>query len=289
MVKFDAQRFFAAFQVVQQSGAYPLVVGVEQRSHFLESVPSTNQTAWELMTQDRTLEPIVIASSQTAGRGQWGRQWQSAAGGLYLSVGLKLGMPVTQAAQLTLGTVWGIATALRQIPARLSGVTAGIPVQIKWLNDLVLHRYKLGGILTETRIQQEQIISAVIGVGINWTNPVPETGINLQTFLSDHPDPLIESLEMLAAIALQGIFAGVQRWQAGEIEPLLQDYLALLAHRDRPVLVDGKPWTIVSITPAGDLRVQPKFLAMTEAEPIEYNSLSEVLIQPGTISLGYPL
>jgi len=62
---------------------------------------------------------------------------------------------------------------------------------------------KLGGILTETKVQQGRITKAVVGVGINWANPVPETGINLLSFQANQPAP-IASLEMLAAVTLLG-------------------------------------------------------------------------------------
>ncbi len=101
-----------------------------------------------------------------------------------------------------------------------------LPIQLKWPNDLLLHGRKLGGILTETRLRQGQITTAVIGVGLNWTNPVPETGINLKSVLADQSAPAIHSLEMLAAIALQGLESGYQQWQSGK--NLLPDYLKLL-------------------------------------------------------------
>jgi len=64
----------------------------------------------------------------------------------------------------------------------------GIPVGLKWPNDLMLCGRKLGGILTETKVQQGRITKAVVGVGINW-NPVPETGINLLSFQANQPAP----------------------------------------------------------------------------------------------------
>jgi len=266
----------------------PTASQIDSRLHLFDAVPSTNQMVWELMNQGDQ-KPIAIALIQTAGRGQWGRQWQSDLGGLYLSVGLRIAMPATHAAEFTLCTAWGIATALRHIPAQLSGVTADLPVQLKWPNDLVLKGRKLGGILTETRVQQQQITRAVIGVGLNWTNPVPETGINLQEFLSNHPTPLIESLEMLAAIALHGIFTGVCYQQMGRMDEILPAYLDLLAHRDRPIQWQGKEWTITGVEPTGALRMRPKFSESVSHSNIEPNSEAEILIQPGTISLGYPL
>lgn len=282
------ERFWGAYQVVQL-GMQPEEANMEIDLHLFESVPSTNEVVWQLLERGAGEGAVAIARSQTAGRGQWGRQWCSEQGGLYLSVALMPDLPVEEAAQLTLCTAWGIATALQTIPGKLSGVVDRIPVQLKWLNDLVLQGRKLGGILTETRVFQGRITKAVVGVGINWSNVVPETGINLQSFLVTAPVPLIESLEMLAAIVLYGLLCGYQFWQQEGIQAILPRYLELLAHRDRPVPVEGALGTIVGVTSKGELRLSLKSPQRSSAEPISDFSTSEVLIQPGTISLGYPL
>ena len=244
--------------------------------HIFETLPSTNQTLWELLDQGATPGTVVIALEQTAGRGQWGRQWQSSTGGLYLSVALAPDLVATNSAHLTLGSAWGIATALRSY---------GIPALIKWPNDLILCKRKLGGILTETRVQQGRITKAVVGVGINWANLVPETGINLESFLQQQP---IEanvlraqfanaSLERLAAMTLQGILSGYQQVSLEGIDALLPAYVELLSCRGRSVIVDGRSGVIVGVASTGELQVRLNSLAAAE----------EICLKPGTISLGY--
>lgn len=185
--------------------------------YWFDTLASTNSTLWDLLNRGAGAGTTVIAAQQQAGRGQWGRQWQSSPGGLYLSVAVAPNLAAAQNHQLTLCSAWGIAKTLRNY---------SLPIQLKWPNDLLLHGRKLGGILTETRLRQGQITTAVIGVGLNWTNPVPETGINLKSVLADQSAPAIHSLEMLAAIALQGLESGYQQWQSGK--DLLPDYLKLL-------------------------------------------------------------
>lgn len=256
--------------------------------HLFNSLPSTNQTTWELLDQGYGEGVVVIALQQEAGRGQRGRQWVSAKGGLYLSVGLIPNAAAIAGTQLILSTACGIATALRTAPPLLSGVTDTIPVQLKWLNDLILNGHKLGGILTETRIQQNRMGRAVVGVGINWTNPVPAVGINLASYLQNQPTPLIESLEMLAAIVLHGIFSGYRRWQREGIEPILPEYFNLLSHRDRPLTIRGRVGRIIGITPDGELRVQVQAEKPPGSAPsVMGEALEEIVLKPGTISLGY--
>lgn len=288
-MEFNQQRFEAAYQVVKlcSPGSPSIPMGA---LHAFETVASTNQTAWKLLEQGATEGTAVIALTQTAGRGQWGRQWSSPPGGLYLSATLNPDLPVEHSAQLTLCTAWGIAKALREIPGQLSGINHQIPVQVKWLNDLVLKGRKLGGILTETRVRQERITRAVVGVGVNWTNLVPETGINLKSYLENLENPLIESLEMLTAITLNGLLTGYYYWQQQGIDALLPAYLELLAGRDRPLTLDGQSAKIMGVTATGELRVQLQSsdLNGTRGSQTTFDPAAvEVLIKPGTISLGY--
>ncbi|NJO42105.1 MAG: biotin--[acetyl-CoA-carboxylase] ligase [Cyanobacteria bacterium CRU_2_1] len=243
--------------------------------HLFETVASTNTVVWQMLEQGAGAGTVAIALSQQAGRGQWGRQWNSPPGGLYLSLALTPNLPTPHAGQLTLSSVWGIAVALRQY---------GISVQIKWLNDLVMDGYKLGGILTETRIYQEQIYRAVIGVGINWSNWVPEMGINLQTILAKQGVQSIDSLETLAAIVLQGLRVGYEYWRQWGIETLIDRYQTLLVNLGQRIIVDGHPGKIIGVSITGQLRVQSERGDRSSTSP---NTPTEMDLNPGEISLGY--
>ena len=245
---------------------------MENSLHFFETLPSTNQTLWNLIDQGAEPGTVVIATQQTSGRGQWGRHWSSLPGGLYLSVAIAPNLPAQHSYQLTVCSAWGIAMALRD---------RGIPVGIKWPNDLMLCERKLGGILTETRVCSGRITKAVVGVGINWANPVPETGITLQSFQASQVSASITSLEMLRAVTLLGITSGNERLQEG-IATLLPSYQKLLTSMGRLVCVNGRSGIIVGVTSTGELRVQ------LGSEP-GANSVAapEICLKPGAISLGY--
>ena len=98
---------------------------------LFDQIPSTNQIVWDSLEQGENNLLVAIASEQTAGRGQWGRSWQSEQGGLYLSLGLPMEMSVEQGPHITLWSAWGIAESLRQ---------QGIAVSLKWPNDLILEK-----------------------------------------------------------------------------------------------------------------------------------------------------
>lgn len=214
--------------------------------HGFDVVSSTNTVAWDLLRQGAKAGTVVIARAQQSGRGQWGHQWSSLPGGLYLSIVLTPHLPIEHAGQLTLSSAWGIASALRHY---------GVPVQIKWLNDLVVNQRKLGGILTETRIHSGHIHQAVVGIGINWSNPVPEMGINLRSILisqspdleshdpeshdpQSHPEHPITSLETLAAVVLQGVRRGYTYWRRYGSEALVSAYETLLVNMGNVITLD---------------------------------------------------
>ena len=125
-------------------------------------VSSTNDVARELAAAGAADGTTVLAGAQTAGRGRQGRRWFSAAGaGLYCSVVLR----GVDAAVVTLAA--GVAAA--------EGVRAatGLPVEIKWPNDIVLparpgrRPAKVGGILTEASSVDAVAEAVIVGVGIN--------------------------------------------------------------------------------------------------------------------------
>jgi BirA family transcriptional regulator, biotin operon repressor / biotin---[acetyl-CoA-carboxylase] ligase len=241
--------------------------------HHFDRLHSTNQTLWDLIDQGAIMGTVIIASEQSAGRGQWGRQWNSSRGGLYLSAYWTPKIAADQVLQLTLCSAWGIAVALRD---------RHIPVALKWPNDLVLAGRKLGGILTETRVTQGSIAQAVVGVGINWDNLVPETGINLTSFWQDcQQNPTIVTLDELSQIILQGLASGWQFWQQEGTAALLPAYNALLVNVGQVVELESRTGVIVGVQADGRLRVR------LHSEVGE--NFPEISIEPGRISLGYNL
>jgi BirA family transcriptional regulator, biotin operon repressor / biotin---[acetyl-CoA-carboxylase] ligase len=237
--------------------------------YLFDILTSTNEKLSQLVTDEQAPPgTIVIAERQTAGRGQRGHTWNSEPGGLYLSLAIAPDLPASNVHQLTIGIVWGIAHNLRQI---------GLPVAIKWPNDLMLSGRKLGGILTQTRISGDRIQDAIVGVGINYANPVEGLAINLAPNDNYQPNYRNFSLEMLTSCTIRGIISGYKRCTPTTIDGLLSDYLELLNARGRSVLVNGRPGTVIGISPQGELQVS--FTTAT--------AVTTAFLTPGTFSLGY--
>jgi BirA family transcriptional regulator, biotin operon repressor / biotin---[acetyl-CoA-carboxylase] ligase len=236
--------------------------------HIFDSIPSTNTKIWELIDRGIEMPISAIARQQTAGKGQWGRNWVSSAGGLYFSLGLNLDLAIEHYPHLVIATVWGIAKVLRHYQ---------LPVMIKWFNDLILNQRKLGGIKIETRNLQNKIVKAVIGVGINWCNPVPEPGINLKSYYQNYSPKNIQSLEELTAITSYGIMLGYNYYLLAGIEQLLTNYLAILSSLGQQVKINDCPGEVIGVTTEGKLKIRLRSPGAT----------TKIFLNPGQISLGY--
>lgn len=133
--------------------------------HFFESIGSTNDVAARLAADGRE-GAVVVADTQTAGRGRRGHSWCSPAGaGLYVSVVLspRLALHDPDRATLLLTLTAGLALA------EAVETATGLAPAIKWPNDLLVGRRKLAGILAEgvSRHDAPAVQSVVLGYGLN--------------------------------------------------------------------------------------------------------------------------
>lgn len=148
--------------------------------HF-QSVDSTNTLAKNLAAQGAPHGTVLIADAQTGGRGRMGRSFHSPAGsGIYFSVILRPQCQATQLMHLTCAAAVATCRALES--------ACGLKADIKWTNDLVFQKKKLGGILTELSIRPDGTVAyAIVGIGINCTQQpqdFPEDIRSIATSLS---------------------------------------------------------------------------------------------------------
>lgn len=130
--------------------------------HWYDTIDSTNTHAKKLASQGAPEGTVVIAAEQSAGRGRMGRSFHSPSGmGLYLSAILRPQCAPEQLMHLTCAAAVAACDAISQV--------TGFRPGIKWINDLVAGKQKLGGILTELSVNPEtgKVSYAVIGIGIN--------------------------------------------------------------------------------------------------------------------------
>ena len=127
---------------------------------YFRRTGSTNDVAHERAAAGTAEGLLVIADEQTAGRGRLDRRWWAPPGSsLLMSLLLRPSLPPSQVGQLTM--CLGLA-AVEAIEA-----VTGLRPALKWPNDLLLNGRKLGGMLSELRLDGEQVAYAVLGLGIN--------------------------------------------------------------------------------------------------------------------------
>ena len=128
--------------------------------HYFHEIESTNSYARALAEGGAAEGEVVIAESQSKGRGRLGRRWESPRfANLYLSIILRPKLAPVHAPQITLVAAVALAEAvdalIPQTPA------------IKWPNDILVGGKKLAGILTEASCDAEGVRYVILGLGVN--------------------------------------------------------------------------------------------------------------------------
>lgn len=127
---------------------------------LLSTTSSTNDEARRLAEQGAPEGTVVVADYQSSGRGRDQRRWQAPPGSsLLLSVLWRPTTPPEQLQQLTMVAGLAVADAVE--------ANTGIPVALKWPNDIIVACKKVGGILTEVSLSRRRVEHAVVGIGLN--------------------------------------------------------------------------------------------------------------------------
>ena len=154
---------------------YRRMAGAAVQPWLLRSVPVCSST--EVLLSRWLKGPValaqpwaVVAAHQRWGTGQWGRRWSSPPGGVWLSAALPWqGEGSGRAGLLGLAVAVSFAERLER---------HGLPVRIKWPNDLVLYGRKLAGLLPSVVQRGSTVRVLRIGLGLN---PVSYTHLTLPT------------------------------------------------------------------------------------------------------------
>ncbi len=131
---------------------------------ILLECPSTNQALLEQAELQLVENCLLLAESQTEGRGRRGRQWISPfASNIYMSLSYGLSLSISEMSGLSLVVAISVARALKK-----SGIDN---VKLKWPNDIYVEQQKLSGVLLELRGESNGPCRAVIGIGVNVNMP----------------------------------------------------------------------------------------------------------------------
>jgi BirA family biotin operon repressor/biotin-[acetyl-CoA-carboxylase] ligase len=139
----------------------------------LDSVDSTNSEAERQLAAGCAVPLVILAREQTAGRGRRGRAWHSpAAGNLYCTFVFR---PKLEPARMQDFTLW-MGLNVCELIANFCKISPGL----KWPNDLLVDGRKAGGMLTEARIDADQIRDLVFGLGLNLNGRTADLPRDLQ-------------------------------------------------------------------------------------------------------------
>jgi BirA family biotin operon repressor/biotin-[acetyl-CoA-carboxylase] ligase len=173
--------------------------------HVFDELDSTQTKAHALVGSGAIEGTLVIAESQTAGRGRLGRQWHSPSGkGIWMSLILTPKIPLFYTPQLTLLAAVALCRSIHKV--------CQVDIGIKWPNDLLIGGKKISGILLESSGEDERLKYVVAGIGIS---------ANLLT--EDYPPELRDSATSLA------IESGAKVSRVAVIQAFLQEFEDLYA------------------------------------------------------------
>ena len=131
------------------------------RLHCVAETGSTNDDLKAMAKDGAPHGTVLIAGTQSGGHGRMGRSFHSPEGtGIYLSILIRPGCAPTELMHLTCAAAAAMCDAVED--------SVGIRPGIKWTNDLVHEKKKLGGILTELGLNRKGLVDwAIVGIGIN--------------------------------------------------------------------------------------------------------------------------
>lgn len=184
----------------------------------LDICDSTSSEAMRRADRGAPSGTVIVADTQTAGRGRRGREWLSVPeASLTFSLIWRFQGGATRLSGLSLAVGVAIARGLKQQGVR--------DVALKWPNDVLLHTAagfaKLAGILIELSSDRRGAV-AVIGVGLNLlapTAPLPQPAAGIEQVLATVPDRhdvlaaiLVELAVVLDSFAVNGFFGQKSEW-----------------------------------------------------------------------------
>lgn len=226
---------------------------IGQKIIYIDTIDSTNRYAKEI-AESLPEGSLIIAEEQTAGRGRMNRKWQSPKQkGIWMSLILKPQLPSYRAPQITQVVAVALVKALE---------ACGFQSQIKWPNDIIIHKKKVCGILTEMTGSIEQIQHIIIGIGINANLDEKDFELGLEdkgTSLR-----LVGNREVSRAHLLARVLQELEKYyfkflvdDLDEITTALNEYSALL-NQEAKLSIQGKSYVgkVLKINRDGSLEVE---------------------------------
>jgi BirA family transcriptional regulator, biotin operon repressor / biotin---[acetyl-CoA-carboxylase] ligase len=220
--------------------------------HSLERVDSTSTFARSLAEKGADEGTLVVAESQSAGRGRLGRKWISGSGeNLTFSIILKPAIPADRLSLLPLAIAVGLARGVN--------ASTNLPVSCKWPNDLLLGTRKFAGILMEGSINGDGLAFVILGIGINVNQTsFPEDFSARATSLALHKGHPIDRISLFRNI-LEILESDYDRFISTSFASVLPEWLELAPIVGTRITVNHQgsviTGTVIGLSPEGGLQL----------------------------------
>lgn len=237
---------------------------------YFNQVDSTNTKLKTLATEGAKEQTTVVANVQTAGKGRLGRRFESPENtGVYLSYLLRPNCEVAKLPEITAWSAVAVARAIEKV--------ANTKVDIKWVNDILMHGKKVCGILTEMAMEGEtgHIQYVIVGIGVNvHATEFPEELKRKASSVEEECGSCIKRAQLVAAI-IQEMDLLYQKWPE-EKQEYLQAYGEKCVNLHKEVLVIRK-----------NEEKKGKVTALTEDFQLQvrYEDGTEEIVSSGEVSV----
>lgn len=197
-----------------------------------EEIDSTNSECMRLLEAGLQGNQLILANTQSAGRGRRGRHWSSLPGaGIYFSLLKEFSLPPDALQSLSLVTALALQEALEQL-----GI---VDIELKWPNDILYKKKKLAGILLELQ-KSASSLHLIFGVGINLNLPakalaeIDQPATDLKSIM---PNPIVP--EALVATFCNELFKAIWQFEEGGFAPFQHRWNSLDRYVDSDIVIDN--------------------------------------------------
>ncbi len=199
--------------------------------HCFSEVSSTNDLAKEMATMGAKEGTVIVAETQTCGKGRLGRKWASPRGGIWLSTILRPKLSAKDVPKLTLMTSLVVAKTISQL--------FNLKTEVKWPNDVLVNAKKVCGILTEANTSGDITNFVVVGIGINANvelDSLPKQARENATSLKHELKREIDR-EQILRVLLEKMEHYYVMLAEGKFNPILKEWKSLCGFLDSYVEV----------------------------------------------------
>jgi len=199
-------------------------------------VTSTQDKAKKFAERGFPEGTVVIAETQTQGKGRLGRRWVSPKGGIWLSVILRPKIGPLEAPKITIISSLAVAKAIAELTR--------MEVKLKWPNDVLIRTVagdafkKVCGVLTEMVSSAGRVNYVITGIGINVNNRIPAALRQEAISLKDVAGRAVAKQRLLGKV-LEKFDKYYLDFRKKGIASIMKEYRSMSAVLDKEVKIAG--------------------------------------------------